>query len=82
VARSQARRALGGGSSFGRRERAPAALCRKIAVAPDDGTIEIWGDGREVRSFLYVDECVEGTIRPMASGLTGPTLGRWSRSMS
>ena len=60
------------GTWTGGREKAPAALCRKIAIAPDGGTIEIWGDGRQTRSFLYVDECVEGTIRLMRSGFTGP----------
>jgi GDP-D-mannose 3',5'-epimerase len=47
-------------------------LCRKIAIAPDDGTLDIWGDGEQTRSFLYVDECVDGTIRLMRSGFTGP----------
>ena len=60
------------GTWAGGREKAPAALCRKIAVAPDGGTIEIWGDGQQTRSFLYVSECVEGTIRLMRSGFTGP----------
>src|SRR5258708_16937824 len=54
------------------REKAPAALCRKIAEAPDGGEIEVWGDGRQTRSFLYVDECVEGTLRLMRSDFTGP----------
>ena len=56
----------------GGREKAPAALCRKIAMAPNGGTIEIWGDGRQTRSFLYVSECIEGTVRLMRSGFTGP----------
>lgn len=47
------------------REKAPAALCRKIAVASQDAEIEIWGDGLQTRSFLHVDECVEGTVRLM-----------------
>src|SRR3989344_123575 len=42
------------------KEKAPAALCRKIAEAKDGGEIEIWGDGKQTRSFLYIDECVEG----------------------
>src|SRR6266704_2002804 len=46
------------GTWIGGREKAPAALCRKVAMAPDRGTIEIWGDGRQTRSFLYIDECV------------------------
>jgi len=54
------------------REKAPAALCRKVAEAEDGGTIEIWGDGKQTRSFLYIDECLEGTIRLMRSDWTGP----------
>jgi nucleoside-diphosphate-sugar epimerase len=60
------------GTWTGGREKAPAALCRKIAVAKDGDTIEIWGDGRQTRSFLYVSECVEGTLRLMRSGFAGP----------
>jgi GDP-D-mannose 3',5'-epimerase len=60
------------GTWTGGREKAPAAMCRKIAMAPAGGTIEIWGDGAQTRSFLYVDECLEGTIRLMRSGFTGP----------
>ncbi len=54
------------------REKAPAALCRKVASATDGGEIEIWGDGKQTRSFLYVDECVEGVIRLTHSNWTGP----------
>jgi len=54
------------------KEKAPAALCRKVAEAQDGGSIEIWGDGKQTRSFLYVDECIEGTIRLTRSGWTGP----------
>ena len=54
------------------REKAPAAICRKVAMAPDGGEIEIWGDGLQTRSFLYVDECLEGTIRLTRSDWTGP----------
>ena len=54
------------------KEKAPAAICRKVAMAPDGGEIEIWGDGQQTRSFLYVDECVEGTLRLMRSDFTGP----------
>lgn len=54
------------------REKAPAALCRKVAQAPDGGAIEMWGDGRQTRSFLYIDECLEGVRRLMASDFTGP----------
>lgn len=56
------------------REKAPAALCRKVAVAILKGEdyIEIWGDGKQTRSFLYIDECLEGTIRLIRSDWTGP----------
>ena len=60
------------GTWIGGREKAPAALCRKVAEARDGGFIEIWGDGRQTRSFLYIDECVEGTIRLMRSDFSGP----------
>ena len=60
------------GTWRGGREKAPAALCRKVAEAPDGGTIEIWGDGRQTRSFLYIDECLEGTTRLLRSNVTGP----------
>lgn len=54
------------------REKAPAALCRKVAMAADGGEIEIWGDGKQTRSFLYVDECIEGTLRLMRSDFREP----------
>ena len=54
------------------REKAPAALCRKVAEARDDGEIEMWGDGNQTRSFLYINECLEGTLRFMRSDWTGP----------
>jgi nucleoside-diphosphate-sugar epimerase len=54
------------------REKAPAALCRKVARAADGGAIEIWGDGSQTRSFLYIDECIEGTLRLMRSDFEGP----------
>ncbi|MEA3358434.1 MAG: NAD-dependent epimerase/dehydratase family protein [Thermodesulfobacteriota bacterium] len=54
------------------REKAPAAICRKVAMAEDGGKIEIWGDGEQTRSFLYIDECVEGTVRLTRSDWTGP----------
>lgn len=60
------------GTWRGGREKAPAAFCRKVAMAPDGGEIEMWGDGEQTRSFLYVDECVEGTIRLTRSDWTGP----------
>jgi len=54
------------------REKAPAALCRKVAEAQDGEDIYIWGDGRQTRSFLYIDECIEGTLRLMRSNFSGP----------
>ncbi len=60
------------GTWCGGREKAPAAMCRKIAVARDGGEIEIWGDGQQTRSFLYVDECIEGSLRLMRSNFVGP----------
>ena len=53
------------------REKAPAALCRKVAMAPDGGSIEIWGDGKQTRSFMYVDECLEATLRLTRSDWRG-----------
>jgi nucleoside-diphosphate-sugar epimerase len=60
------------GTWNGGKEKAPAAICRKVAEASSRGEIEIWGDGLQTRSFLYVDECVEGTTRLLRSGFTGP----------
>ena len=60
------------GAWEGGREKAPAAICRKVALAEDGGEIEIWGDGNQTRSFLYIDECLEGSIRLMRSDWTGP----------
>jgi nucleoside-diphosphate-sugar epimerase len=60
------------GTWKGGREKAPAAICRKVAEAPDGGAIEIWGDGRQTRSFLYIDECLEGTFRLMQSDYGDP----------
>ena len=60
------------GSWIGGREKAPAAICRKVAETPNGGEIEIWGDGKQTRSFLYIDECLEGVSRLMASEFTGP----------
>lgn len=54
------------------REKAPAALCRKVAMAEDGDEIEIWGDGKQTRSFLYIDECLEGTLQLMQSDWIGP----------
>lgn len=60
------------GTYYGGREKAPAAICRKVLLAEDNGAIEIWGDGTQTRSFLHVDECVEGVKRLMRSEFTGP----------
>lgn len=60
------------GTWRGGKEKAPAAICRKVIEAGDGGTIEIWGDGKQTRSFLYVDECVEGIRRLMESEFSGP----------
>jgi GDP-D-mannose 3',5'-epimerase len=60
------------GTWCGGREKSPAALCRKIAEAPEGGEIEIWGDGRQTRSFLIVDECVDGIRRLVESDFAGP----------
>jgi GDP-D-mannose 3',5'-epimerase len=54
------------------KEKAPAAVCRKVAMAPDGGEVEIWGDGQQTRSFLYIEECLEGTLRLMRSDFSGP----------
>jgi nucleoside-diphosphate-sugar epimerase len=54
------------------KEKAPAAVCRKVAEAEDGGEIEIWGDGEQTRSFLYIDECLEGVLRLMESDFQGP----------
>jgi GDP-D-mannose 3', 5'-epimerase len=53
------------GTWDGGKEKAPAAVCRKVAIANDGGEIEIWGDGKQTRSFLYIDECLEGVRRLM-----------------
>jgi nucleoside-diphosphate-sugar epimerase len=60
------------GTWQGGREKAPAAICRKVALAKNDDEIEIWGDGEQTRSFLIVDECIEGTIRLMRSDFREP----------
>ena len=60
------------GTWEGGREKAPAAVCRKVAMAEDGDAIEIWGDGQQTRSFLIVDECVEGIRRLMNSDFSGP----------
>jgi len=60
------------GTWCGGREKAPAALCRKVAEARDGGIIEIWGDGWQTRSFLYIDDCVEASVKLMASNFQKP----------
>lgn len=60
------------GTWQGGKEKAPAAVCRKVAMAQSGGDVEIWGDGQQTRSFLYIDECIEGTIRLTRSDKTGP----------
>ncbi len=60
------------GTYKGGKEKAPAALCRKVAEASDPGTIEIWGDGKATRSYCYVDDCVRGTIALMESDYDKP----------
>ena len=60
------------GTWEGGREKAPAAICRKVAYAGDTDTIEVWGDGEQTRSFLFIDECIEATYRMMQSDFLGP----------
>lgn len=60
------------GTWDGGREKAPAAICRKVAMAKEGTAIEVWGDGLQTRSFLIVDECVEGIRRLMESNFSGP----------
>jgi GDP-D-mannose 3', 5'-epimerase len=60
------------GTWMGGREKSPAAMCRKASETEDGGTIEVWGNGQQTRSFLYVDECVEAVLRLMESDFLGP----------
>lgn len=60
------------GTYEGGREKAPAAICRKVALCPDNGTIDVWGDGQQTRTFLYIDDCIEGVIKLMHSEFSGP----------
>jgi GDP-D-mannose 3',5'-epimerase len=60
------------GTYEGGREKAPAAICRKVALAPEGGSIEVWGDGSQTRSFTYIDDCVEGIHRIMRSDRPEP----------
>jgi GDP-D-mannose 3', 5'-epimerase len=61
------------GTWQGGREKAPAAICRKVAEAPDGGEIEVWGDGTAVRSYTYVDDLIDGILLLMASDRALPT---------
>jgi GDP-D-mannose 3',5'-epimerase len=54
------------------KEKSPAAICRKVAEAENDGVIEIWGDGEQTRSFLYIDDCLDAVKKLMASNFCGP----------
>ena len=60
------------GTWEGGKEKAPAAMCRKVSQAENNTSIEVWGDGQQTRSFLYIDECIEATRRLMTSDFTGP----------
>jgi len=60
------------GTWRGGKEKAPAALCRKVAEAKDGSSIKVWGDGLQTRSFLYIDECIEGTKKLLRSNFSGP----------
>ncbi|RZK38362.1 MAG: NAD-dependent epimerase/dehydratase family protein [Pedobacter sp.] len=60
------------GTWKGGKEKAPAAMCRKVIEAADGGEIEVWGDGKQTRSFLFIDECLEGVRRLMESDFAGP----------
>jgi len=60
------------GTYDGGKEKAPAAICRKIALAEDGSSIEVWGDGEQTRSFMYVDDCVEGIYRISQSEFRDP----------
>ena len=60
------------GTWDGGKEKAPAAMCRKVSETQDGGSIEVWGDGKQTRSFLYIDECVESVLRLMGSDFIGP----------
>jgi nucleoside-diphosphate-sugar epimerase len=60
------------GTWKGGKEKAPAAMCRKVAECQDEGEIEVWGDGLQTRSFLYIDECIDAVLALMNSDFTGP----------
>jgi GDP-D-mannose 3', 5'-epimerase len=70
------------GTWNGGREKVPAAICREIAMASSGDDIKVWGDGKQTRSFLYIDECIEGTVRLPRSNFAGPVISdrrRWSK---
>ena len=60
------------GTWVGGKEKAPAAMCRKVAETPEGGEIEVWGNGQQTRSFLYIDECVDAVLKLMNSDFSGP----------
>ena len=60
------------GTWSGGKEKAPAAMCRKVAETDNNGEVEVWGDGKQTRSFLYIDECVEAVLKLMESDFIGP----------
>ena len=60
------------GTWTGGKEKAPAAMCRKVAMTANGGEIEIWGDGLQTRSFLFIDECIDGVLRLTRSNFAGP----------
>ena len=60
------------GTYEGGKEKAPAAISRKVALTPDCGDIEVWGDGQQTRSFMYIDDCIDGLLRLMASTYREP----------
>ena len=60
------------GTWYGGKEKAPAAMCRKVTETPEGGEIEVWGDGQQTRSFLYIDECLEAIEKLMSSNFLGP----------
>lgn len=60
------------GTWTGGREKSPAAICRKVAMAQNGSEVEVWGDGEQTRSFLYVDECIDGTTKLIRSSYPGP----------
>ena len=64
------------GTWTGGREKAPAAICRKVAQSTDGAYIEIWGDGKQTRSFLYIDDCIEATQKQQYERVRGKPVKR------